>query len=155
MYLQMLQEYEEGADMVVQAVKGLSKDVIDAVPEPDRWSIHEIIVHLSDSEIVASDRIRRALAEDNATVQVYNEVEWARRLDNKERDYDLALALLVALRKVNVDLLANLRRKDWQRTAIHSERGPLTVGDFVQTYIGLMKFRVEQINRIKKEHGIG
>ena len=155
MYLQMLQEYEEGADLVVQAVKGVPKDVMEAVPGPDRWSIHEMLVHLCDSEIVASDRIRRALAEDNATVQVYDEEEWARRLDYTERDPELALELVVTLRKVNVELLANIRRKDWLRTAIHSERGPLTVGDYVQTYIGHVTYHVEQINRIKKEHGIG
>lgn len=155
MYLQMLQEYEEGPDLVVQAIRDVPKEIIDAVPGPDRWSIHETLVHLSDSEIVASDRIRRALAEDNATVQVYDEEEWARRLDYKELDADLALALVIALRKVNVDLLANIRRKDWLKTAIHSERGPLTVGDYVQTYIGHITYHVDQINRIKKENGIG
>ena len=155
MYLQMLEEYEGGPDMVVQAIKGVPKEVLGAVPGPDRWSIHQMIVHLCDSEIVGSDRIRRALAEDNATVQVYDEEDWARRLDYQERDPELALALIVALRKVNVDLLANIRRKDWLRTAIHSERGPLTVGDYVQTYIGHITYHVEQINRIKQEHKIG
>lgn len=155
MYLQMLQEYEEGPDLVTEAVKDVPKDIIDVVPGPGRWSIHEILVHLSDSEIVGSERIRRALAEDNPTIQVYNEKEWSQRLEYQERDASLALTLITVLRKVNVDILANLRRKDWSRVAIHSERGPLTVADYVQTYIGLCHHYVDQINAIKQEHGIG
>jgi uncharacterized damage-inducible protein DinB len=154
MYLQLLQDYEDGPDLITQAVKGVPKAVRDADPGEGRWSIHEILVHLCDSEIVGSDRIRRALAETNATVQVYDEEEWARRLDYKERDPDLALALVVALRKVNVEMLANIRRKDWSRVAIHSERGPLTVADYVQTYVGHFQYHAEQINRIKTEHGL-
>lgn len=155
MYLQMLQEYEDGPEMISKAVAGLTVEVMDADPGPDRWSIHEILVHLCDSEIVGSERIRRALAEDNATVMVYDEGDWARNLDYKERDATLALALIVTLRNVNVDLLANIRRKDWTRTAIHSERGPLTVADFVQTYIGHCSYHLEQINAIKVAHGVG
>jgi hypothetical protein len=153
MYLQMLQEYEEGPGLVAQAVQGVPNDMLEAVPGPDHWSIHEIIVHLSDSEIVGSERIRRALAEENPNVQAYDEAEWGRSMEYKERDMALALELLITLRKVNVDLLANARRKDWQRVAVHSERGPLTVGDYVQTYIGHVRHHVDQIIAIKKERG--
>lgn len=154
MYLQLLQEYEDGPDLITKAISGIPKEIMEADPGPDHWSIHEILVHLCDSEIVGSDRIRRALGEDNATVQVYDEEEWGRRLDYSERDPELAWAVVVALRKVNVEMLANIRRKDWARVAIHSERGPLTVADYVQTYIGHIQFHVDQINKIKKENGL-
>ena len=140
--------------MIAKAVEGLSPEVMNVKPGPDRWSIHEILVHLCDSEIVGSERIRRALAENNATVMVYDEEDWARRLDYSERDAELALSLILTLRKVNVDLLANIRRKDWSRTAIHSERGPLTVADYVQTYIGHISYHLDQIKTIKADHGV-
>lgn len=154
MYLQMLQEYEDGPDLLTQALKGVPHEVQEADPGNGRWSIHEILVHLSDSEIVGSERIRRALAEESATIQAFDEELWGRQLDYKERDPDAALALVLALRKVNVDLLANIRRKDWTRVAIHSERGPLTVADYVQTYIGHIRYHVDQINAIKEQHGL-
>lgn len=46
-------------------------------PAPDRWTIHEIVVHITDSEANSYIRCRRLLAEPGSAVLGYDEARWA------------------------------------------------------------------------------
>jgi len=50
-------------------------------PGPDRWSIHEIIVHLADSEANSYIRCRRFIAERGSRVMGYDENRWGNSLN--------------------------------------------------------------------------
>ncbi|HUS16778.1 MAG TPA: hypothetical protein VM536_17420, partial [Chloroflexia bacterium] len=47
----------------------------------DPWTIHEIVVHITDSEANSYVRCRRAIAEPGESVMAYNEERWASALD--------------------------------------------------------------------------
>src|SRR3954451_19011350 len=46
-------------------------------PAPGKWSAAEIICHLVDCELVFGFRLRQTLAEDNHTVQPFDQEKWA------------------------------------------------------------------------------
>ncbi len=56
---------------------GVSEAEMDYVPSPGRWTIRQILGHLTDSEMVGADRLRRVIAEDNPTLMGYDEKLWA------------------------------------------------------------------------------
>ncbi len=46
-------------------------------PVLGKWSAAEIVSHLADCEIVFAFRLRQTLAEDNPTIQPFDQDKWA------------------------------------------------------------------------------
>jgi uncharacterized damage-inducible protein DinB len=123
----LLQEYAAGPQLLADSIKHVSADMFSEHPVPGTWSIRQVICHLSDAEIVYADRIKRILIEDNPTVfewspddSVTNELCLCRDLSNE----------LDVIRSVRLQMGAILGAQDvevWQRTAVHSTDGPMTL----------------------------
>src|SRR4051794_41056135 len=47
-------------------------------PAPGKWSPRQIFCHLADCEVVFAFRLRQTLAEDNPTIQPFDQDEWAK-----------------------------------------------------------------------------
>ena len=91
------------------------------------WSPAEVAVHLADTEVVSGWRYRQILAEDEATIQPYDQDRWAAGLHYDKRDIDLALEAFASARRANLELLQLLSDDDWQRAYHHGEYGRLTL----------------------------
>jgi hypothetical protein len=46
-------------------------------PAPGKWSAAEIVCHLADCELTFGFRLRQTLAEDNHTIQPFDQEKWA------------------------------------------------------------------------------
>jgi hypothetical protein len=57
---------------------------------PGKWSVGYILHHLSDSETVFFDRIRRVLSEPRPVVWVMDQDAWARGLDYSQVPLDIS-----------------------------------------------------------------
>lgn len=154
MHEDRISAYTGGADTIARAVEGLPASVMAAAPSDDAWSIREILVHLSDAEIVYADRLRRAIGDDRATVTSFDESAWGDRLLYSDRDPTTALSLVRALRAANADLLRRLDGAAWERTVVHSEAGPITVAGILQALIDHDAYHLAQIRHIRAAHGI-
>src|SRR6266702_6667936 len=47
-------------------------------PAPGKWSPAEIVCHLADCELAFGFRLRQTLAEDNHTIQPFDQDKWAK-----------------------------------------------------------------------------
>ncbi len=101
---------------------------------PDGWTIHEIIVHITDSEANSYVRCRRFIAEPGSTVMGYDETAWARRLDYHTQSPEAALALFKELRTASYQLIKALPETTWNNTVVHSESGVMTMDDWLDIY---------------------
>ncbi|MEI8194638.1 MAG: DinB family protein, partial [Phycisphaerae bacterium] len=63
----MIEEYLRGGGKLGDAIQGLAPADFQATPVPGAWSIQQIVLHLMDSDLVASDRMKRIIAEENPT----------------------------------------------------------------------------------------
>ena len=76
----LIEQYAAGAEVPAQAIVGLEKSDLNAFPVPGTWSIQQIILHLMDSDLIGSDRMKRIAAEDKPALVGYNETAFAGRL---------------------------------------------------------------------------
>lgn len=60
-----IEDYAGGGIVLHAAIRGLSAANLDAVPVPGSWSIRQIVLHLMDSDLIASDRMKRVIAQEN------------------------------------------------------------------------------------------
>jgi hypothetical protein len=91
-------------------------------------------MHLMDSDLIASDRMKRIIAEENPAIIGYNETAFATKLFYEKQDFTLAAEIFRLNRQSTAILLRNLADATFARVGIHNERGKLTLADLVVSY---------------------
>jgi hypothetical protein len=129
---ELLERLRRGAELVAVSITGAAGSEFDFVPEPGKWSIRQIVAHLSDSEIAAAMRLRRIIAEDNPRLEAYDQDAWANNLGYSRRKPSQALETFRRIRAENYELLKELPEAAFDRVGLHTERGPLTLKQLTQ-----------------------
>lgn len=146
---QLIREYEKGYERVRQALEGLSVEEMSFKPAPNKWSIHEIVVHLADAELVGVQRMKKVLAEERPLLTGYDQDGWANSLAYPALDWEMHLQLFKGLRESMLPVLARAQDADWERVGMHEEAGPLTLLQLVERYVGHVSQHLAQIERVK------
>jgi uncharacterized damage-inducible protein DinB len=131
----MIDRYEKGPELLSYAIQGLTADQLQARPGPGAWSIAELMVHMLESDLVGSDRMKRVIAEESPILYAYDENAWNSRLDAQHLPVDEALALFTAQRKWTTRLLRSRSQSDFARAGTHTEIGRETLADLVAGYV--------------------
>jgi hypothetical protein len=129
---ELLERLRRGAELVAVSITGAAGSELDFVPEPGKWSIRQIVAHLSDSEIAAAMRLRRIIAEENPKLEAYDQDAWASNLDYGRRKPSQSLETFRRIRAENYELLKELPEAAFGRVGLHTERGPLTLKQLTQ-----------------------
>ncbi len=129
-----IQAFEKGYLVITKTLKEIPEEIWNYKPDEKSWSIHQIIVHLADSEAHAYTRLRTMIAENGSEVAAYNQDLWANELDYPNQSFHHALELFRLLRKLSTDVLMNLSEEKFSRFAVHSEHGQMNVDDWLISY---------------------
>lgn len=131
----LVESYGSAFDEFVAALKVIPKEAWLFKPVSKEWSVHQVIVHLADSETNAYSRARRIAAEPGGTVMAYDQDVWADKLDYHAANTDEALELTRLVRKLTYDLLKRLPDEVWEHTAVHAEyTEPYTFEKWLRIY---------------------
>jgi hypothetical protein len=140
-----IESYGNGYHQLVEGLKQFPAEMWRFKPAPDRWSIHEIIIHIADSEANSFVRCRRAIAEPGSGVIAYDENQWARALRYHDQSTDDALQLFRWLRQMSYQLIKTLPDSTWANTIEHPENGTMTLDDWLGVYEAHVRDHVEQM----------
>lgn len=72
--LHKIESYGNAHAELVAALQRFPRDMWTFKPSPDRWSIHEIVIHIADSEANSYVRCRRFIAEPDTDLMAYDEM---------------------------------------------------------------------------------
>lgn len=140
--------YGQAHEVLVAALKEFPTEMWQYRPAPDCWTIHEIVIHITDSEANSFGRCRRAIAEPGEAVMAYDEMQWARALDYHARDPQLAVELFRWLRRSSYELIRDQPDEVWSRTIYHPENGIMTLDDWLDVYAAHVPQHVEQMRQV-------
>lgn len=143
-----LQKYREGYRELQQILDSIPRTMWNFKPEPKKWSIQEVIIHLCDTEANCYIRYRRAIAEPTKALMEFNQDVWADNLDYENQDTNLALAIFSLLRESNFKLLSDLPDETWINMVHHPEYGSQSLEDLLDTYVEHVPSHIAQIKRI-------
>jgi uncharacterized damage-inducible protein DinB len=132
---QLIEDYVACSMRLRQAVAGLSSEELTARPGPGDWSILELVLHLTDSDCIAIDRMKRMLTEDNPPLLYADETAYVRSLASHEQSLEDALILFEVGRRQFARVLRALPDEAFDRRGTHNRRGLVTVGGTVNDYI--------------------
>jgi hypothetical protein len=145
-----LEVFESTPFAIAKAIRGLNNNQLKKPPKKGKWSIAQIVSHLTDGEIVLGYRFRKVIAEPGSKIEFYNQNKWAENLHYEKADCKKKLSLFTAIRKANVELLKSLSAKEWRRFGIHSERGKENLEKMLLLYAGHDMNHLKQIENIRK-----
>jgi len=143
-------ELVAGPAKVRDAVRDLDAPSLNARPPGEEWSIRDAVLHLCDAELIAAASFRIMLgAEDDVAIPDYDQDLWTRRLHYLFRDVEAALVTFHVVRFGNAELLQQLGRDTWQKSATHPEAGRLTVAELLHANVAHTAEHVEQIGTFR------
>jgi uncharacterized damage-inducible protein DinB len=147
----LIAEAEQDPERLATAVAGVPETALKRKPAPDKWSIHEIVGHLADAEILFSYRIRQVLADKDPQFSYMDQDAWARSLGYTEAAIPELIAQFGVNRFHNLRLLRRIGEDDLKKSGFHPQRNQhITLAEIVEYWVGHGPNHFAQIERLKK-----
>jgi hypothetical protein len=143
----LIEQYRGGVVAIERALEGISDDELDRAPDGE-WSPRMVVHHLADSETNSYLRLRKLLAENDTTLQGYDEAEYARAL-HYDRPIERSLEVFRAVRNSSSELLDELGDDDWSKSGTHTEYGAYSVEGWLEIYADHAVTHADQIARAR------
>lgn len=143
-----IESYGQAYDRLLTVLSAFSTESWHFKPAPGEFSIHEIIVHIADSEANSYVRCRRAIAEPGLGVMAYDPAVWAEALAYPEQSAQEALELFRLLRLRSFRLIQSLTEDTWGNTIEHPENGTMTLDDWLDVYERHIPEHIEQMQAV-------
>ncbi len=144
---QRIESYGKAYDQLAGALKQFPREMWQWKPAPDQWSIHEVIVHLADSEANGYARCRRFIAEPGQSVMGYDQEQWAKLLRYHEQSAEDALELFKWLRLASYKLIRSLPESVWSNTVTHPEYENYTFERWLDIYERHTRGHIDQMKK--------
>ena len=122
----------------------LSSEQIEKRPAPGKWSVREIMAHLTDCEIAFGFRMRQGAA--GIDIQPFDQDDWARNYS--AYSFAAAMATYRALRAWNLAFVRSLTDQQKAFEINHPERGTMPVWMIVETMAGHDLHHLERLEKL-------
>jgi hypothetical protein len=151
-----LEVAERSPERIAATLIGLSKDVLNYKPAPDKWSMLEILAHLADTEIVYGYRIRQIIADKEPTLAPIDQDAWARHLGYNEVQVPEMIALYSLTRRANLRVLRRVRPEELEKSGFHPEYNrQVKLSELVERMAAHGSSHLQQIERLKQQARAG
>ncbi len=143
-----IEVYGSANDLLTAALTEFPPGMWQYRSAPDNWTIHEIVIHIADSEANSYVRCRRFIAEPGSMVLGYDERGWADRLRYHEHSTADALQLFKWLRLESYHLIKTLSPVVWSNTVNHMESGVMTMDQWLDIYARHIPDHIAQMRAV-------
>jgi hypothetical protein len=148
-----IEEYGRGFDSFAAALSKVPHEALDFKPAPEEWSVHELVVHMKDSENMGVIRLHKLIAEPGSTLMEYEEDKWAEALDYQNQSVDDALQIFMLTRQTTYRLLKTLPDRVFTHSVVHPEAGYPEYGElytlekWLNIYTRHIRDHIEQLQK--------
>jgi hypothetical protein len=116
-------------------------------PSADRWSIHEIILHLADSEVSVYIHSRHFGTKLKSSDLKFDPARWAGSLGYSHRISHDALGIIRCLRKATYQFLVSLPESVWENSVEHPEDGRLSLAQWIEIQERHIPHHIDQMKQ--------
>lgn len=114
---------------------------------PGKWTARQVIIHLAQTELALTTRVRFALTQQGYSAQPFDQDEWV--AVDKAADARTAVDAYLSLRRLNLAMWTALTPAQRDRRFTHPEYGELTVGWVMAQLAGHDIHHYQQLQTIK------
>jgi hypothetical protein len=143
-----IEQYGRGYALLEAALADVPREAWSFKPSADDWSVHEILVHMGDSESMAALRCRKLIVEPGSTLMGYEEAKWAGALNYAGQDAEVSLQIIKNARQSTYALLKTLPDAVFEHAVKHQEyEEPYTFDKWLEIYARHIPDHVEQLRK--------
>jgi hypothetical protein len=143
--------YGRGFDLLKVILAEVPQEAMKFKPEPKEWSVHEILIHLADSESNSALRVRKLIVEPGGTLMGYDQDAWAIQLNYHDQNVEDALEVLRLARKTTYELLKRQPEEVFTHAIVHPELDkPYTFEKWLNIYPEHIPAHITQIQNNMK-----
>ena len=142
-----LESFGAGPALLSAALKQLPKKMWLFKPSPEKWSIHDVILHLADSEASAYICYRRLIAEPGSAVLDFDPAVWAGTLGYFHQSTKEALEIIRRLRRMTYAVLKGLPETVWFHTVEDPHAGRVSLEQFLEIQEQHIPHHIKQMKR--------
>src|SRR5687767_3041918 len=117
----LIEQWERGGEKLALSVRGLTSEDMTCFPIEGKWSIAQVVIHLMDSDLIATDRMKRTIAEDTPTLIGYDENKFVERLAYHDQSVEDAVTIFDLNRRQFAKVLKKVAAHAWERVGMHNE----------------------------------
>ena len=151
--VQLIDSYLGGPAGLRQAVAGMSREQALGRLVPGRWSTLEVVCHLADFEPIFADRIKR-LAPSKRSCSAPMSNASPRRCATMMRDLDEELTIIDKTAAARWTHLEKAACRVLALRGVHSERGPMTVSQLLESAVNHIHHHVKFIHEKRTAPGL-
>ena len=151
---ELIEIYAAGGQQLMDAYQGLSQEHLLAIPEQGSWSLHQIAVHLMDSDLIGTDRMKRVASMHIPLLCGYDETAFNQLPGTNELETAQACRMFAINRQMTAVILRHLPDASFQRFGIHDEVGKVTLEELVQKYIHHLNGHLSHVFRKRTMLGV-
>jgi hypothetical protein len=144
-----IEQYGRGFGLLSATLAEVPREAWSYRPAPGEWSVHEIIVHMADSESMSALRARKLIVEPGSMLMGYEETKWADALDYKEQSAEDALEIIRLARQSTYTLLKRQPDEVFTHSVIHAEYpdAPYSFEQWLNIYARHIPDHIEQLKK--------
>ena len=153
MYRNKVEIYAQGGDALVKAFEGLTEAQLHLKPMDNSWTLHQNAIHMMDSDLIGSDRMKRIACMPNPLLCGYDESAFNSLPGVSKLNAMDACEVFRLNRQMTAVVLRALPDETFARTGIHTESGKLTLEQMLDKYIEHLRHHLVIISRKRKMTG--
>jgi hypothetical protein len=122
-------------------------------PQPEKWSLLEVINHLADEEVEDfRTRVKMTIEDPSQDWPAIDPERAAVERRYNDRDLQESLDRFIRERGVSLAWLGQLQDVPWETAHHHRQFPPLRVGDLIASWLAHDLIHIRQMNRLHFEY---
>lgn len=148
--LSICERMQANMSVITGLYTGLAEDQLHWRPEPEKWSLLEVLCHLHDEEIDDfRTRVEYTLHRPGESWPSIHPEQWVQERKYSEWDFRETLSAWQARRSDSVKWLLGLQGANWDATYEHPQIGSLSAGDLLVSWVTHDHLHLGQITRLQ------
>ncbi len=149
----IIKQLELNQNVIISLFSFLSESEYNWKPNPQKWNLLEILVHLCDEE--KEDfltRIQYALNNFRGELPPIDPEGWVKERKYADEIYNKQLERWIKARKESIQFLKTLKNPNWNNTLIHPQLGELSAHLFLANWLAHDYLHIRQILKLKYQY---
>jgi hypothetical protein len=146
----VLKALREAGSSLLSELYSQDEEALRWRPAEGEWSLKEIAAHLRDAEELALAQINAFVSASSSPLPAWDVDVLPQERDYQSEEMTLLLASYRGMRRETTYLLWGLTDADWQGSAEHPYRGPVTLGEIARELAQHDLEHLWQVRRLKE-----
>jgi len=148
-----IEAYAAGGAELVKAYWCLSLSQLHFQPADGSWSLHTIAIHMLDSDLIGTDRLKRIACMENPLLCGYDETAFSKLPGSDQLNAFTACEMFQNNRAMTATILRALPDSAYQRTGIHTESGKVSLEQMLDKYVEHLRHHLVFVGKKRRQLG--